>query len=62
MNWCIPIIYPGLWCTKGGKVFCFERVYRNDGKPTWIVLMYFRHVGQPPWGEEEYDITLGGQK
>lgn len=52
MNWCIPIIYPGLWCSKAGKLFCFDRVYRNDGKPTWIVLMYFRHVG---WYAEEVD-------
>ena len=53
MNICIPIIFPGEWEHAAGRLFCFERVFKNNGKPTWIVLVSFRHVGKPPlWSEE----------
>lgn len=47
------IIKLGTWCHKAGNLFCYDRVYTNTGKPTPIVIMRFRHVGVPPWDEEE---------
>lgn len=58
----MPIIYFGLWCHKAGNLFTYDRVYLNNGKPTPIVIVHFRHVGEPPlyssfWTGEKEEET-----
>lgn len=54
MNIYKVVINFGKWCHKAGKLYCYDRIYTSNGKPTIFCIRYFRHVGHKPRNVDEF--------
>lgn len=54
MNVYRVVIRFGTWVHKAGRIYCYDRIFSNSGKPTILCVKYYRHIGYVP--QDEYDF------